>query len=183
MKLRTLHAVAGSGTPAALLAAVTAFAVAACGGGSNNNGSRQTPMVGALAATTVNQDTKTGPITFTVSDDQSVDNLVISGSTSDASIVSAYGISFAGTGASRTVTITPEEGASGMVNVGVIARDAQGATGSNTLALTVTAVNRSITSYTNSTFALGQNDPPAQVSGFTFTQDADAVMTFDPLLQ
>ena len=182
MKLRTLHAVAGSGTPAALLAAVTAFAVAACGGGGYNNGTRA-PVVGALAATTVNQDTKTGPITFTVSDDQSVDNLVISGSTSDASIVSSYGISFAGTGASRTVTITPEEGASGMVNVSVLARDAQGATGSNTLALTVTAVNQSITSYTNSTFALGQNDPPAQVSGFTFTQDADAVMTFDPLLQ
>jgi len=181
MKLRTLHAVAGRVTPAALLAAVTALAVAACGGGSNNNGT--TPTVGALAATTVNQDTKTGPITFTVSDDQSVDNLVISATTSDASIVSSYGISFAGTGASRTVTITPEEGASGMVNVGILARDAQGATGSNTLALTVTAVNQSILSYTNSTFALGPNDPPAQVSGFTFTQDADAVTTFDPLLQ
>ena len=70
-----------------------------------------------------------------------------------------------------------------MVNVSVVARDAQGAIGGSTLALTVTAVNQSIASYTNSTFALGQNDPPAQVSGFTFTQDADAATTFDPLLQ
>ena len=167
MKLRTLHAVA-----------VTAFAVAACGGGSGS-----TPTVGALGNTTVNQDTKAGPITFTVSDAQSVDNLVLSGSTSDASIVSLYGISFAGTGASRTVTITPEEGATGMVNVKVSARNAQGATGRNTLALNFTAVTRSIASYTNSTFALGEDDPPAQVSGFTFTQDADADTTFASLVQ
>ena len=181
MRLNTTRAIG------VLTLAVMAIAVTACGGGSSNSGSSlpvdQTPTVSSLPATTVNQDTAAGPITFTVGDDQSVNDLVLTSSTSDATIVSKAGISFAGTGASRTITITPEEDATGMVNVGVLARDVQGATGSATLALSVVAVTKSIASYTNSTFALGANDPPAQVSGFTFTQDADANTTFDPLLQ
>jgi hypothetical protein len=47
----------------------------------------------------------------------------------------------------------------------------------------VNAVSQSILSYTNTTFGQGENDMPAQVSGFTFVQDADADNTFDPLLQ
>lgn len=180
--------VAGTRMPAVVALAVTALAVAACGGSNSGSGStpapqNAAPVVSGLTTQTINQDTPTAAIPFTVSDDGGVGALVLSATSSDPSIVLLDGITLAGTGANRTLMVTPVEDATGMVNVQVQARDAQGQTGTSTLALTVAAVTQSFTSYTNSTFALDGAQPPAQVSGFTFTQDADAETTFDPLLQ
>jgi hypothetical protein len=173
-------------TPLALLA--TAAAVTACGGGGGGSGAAPTPqntapVLSPIAAQTVNQDTPTPALAFTVSDDRGVGSVVVSVSASDKTLLPAYGLTLGGSGANRTVTVTPAEDATGMTTVAVTAVDSQGLSATVTFPVTVTAVSRSIAMYTNSAYALMEGDTPVQVSGFTFVQDADDDATFAPLLQ
>jgi hypothetical protein len=187
MKLTT-KGIAASPMPAVLMLAVTALAVTACGGGGSGGGStpppqNASPRVSALTSQTVNQDTPTSALAFTLSDDGGPDALMLSVISSNTAIVPVDGISLSGSGANRALRAVPAEDATGSLNITVQATDAQGLIGVSSFTLTVKAVEQSIASYTNSTFAQGENDTPAQVSGFTFVQDADDDATFDPLLQ
>lgn len=167
--------------------AVTAFAVTACGGGGGGSGSAPMPQnvaptVSAFASQNLDQDTLASAA-FTVSDDGGADALTLSVSSSDPSIVSIDGITLTGSGANRTVSVLPAEDATGRVNIRINAKDAQGNVGSSILPLTVNAVTQSIASYTSATFVKDESDTPAQVSGFTFVQDADDDNTFASLVQ
>jgi hypothetical protein len=175
-------------TPLALLA--TAAAVTGCGGG--GGGSVATPMptpqnaapvVSQIAAQTINQDTPTPALAFTVSDDGGVAGVTVRVTSSDRTVLPPYGLALGGSGANRTVTVLPAEDATGTATVAVTAVDAQGLSTSVTFPVTVTAVSKSIAMYTNSAYALMEGDTPVQVSGFTFVQDADDDATFAPLLQ
>ena len=186
MKLRiSIHSpVRGVLRPAASMLVVAAL-LNACGGGGSGSGSgaNVAPSLSPIAAQTIPQDTPTSALTFTVSDDGSPDTVTITASTSDSSIIATDGVVFGGSGASRTVTITPLEDATGQVNVTLSAKDAQGLAFNRVIAVNVTAVQRSVTSFTNTSFAQMEGDTPVMVSGFTFVQDADDEKTFDPLLQ
>src|SRR4051794_32326723 len=102
------------GTPLALLA--TAAVVTGCGGSSGSGSTpapapqNTAPMLSALAAQTVNQDTSTPALAFTVSDDGGVGSVIVATSSSDASLLPAYGLVLGGSGANRTLTVTPAEG-------------------------------------------------------------------------
>jgi hypothetical protein len=177
---------AGTPLPALLLLAV-ATAVSGCGGGGSGSGPAPTPqntapVLSPLVAQTINQDTSTPALAFTVNDDGGVGSVTVSASSSDASILPSVGLALGGTGGSRTITVTPAEDATGTANVTVTATDGR-LTSSVTFAVSVRAVTQSVTAYTNSTFALMEGDTPVQVSGFTYLQDADDETTFAPLLQ
>ena len=172
------------GAPLALLA--TAAVVTGCGGGGSGSApasQNMAPILSPLVAQTVNQDASTPALAFTVSDDGGVDSVTLSVSSSDATLLPAYGLALGGTGGNRTITVTPAEDAAGSANVTVMAVDGQNKTATVTFPVTVSAVSRSIAAYTNSTFALMEGDVPVQVSGFTFVQDADDDATFASLLQ
>jgi hypothetical protein len=173
------------GAPLALLA--TAAVVSGCGGG-GGSGSAPTPQngaptVSAIPAQTINQDTSTAALAFTVGDDGGVGGLSVLLSSADSTLFPPYGLVLGGSGASRTITVTPAEGATGTANVSVTVQDAQGKITASIFAVTVKAVSQSIAMYTNTTFAQMEGDTPAQVSGITFVQDADDDATFAPLLQ
>lgn len=178
-----LHIHSRWGASCALLA--TAVLVTGCGGGSGAVSAPQNmaPILSPLLAQTVNQDTSTPALAFTVQDDGGVDSVTLSVSSSDATLLPAYGLALGGSGGTRTITVTPAEDATGSANVTVTAMDAQNKTASISFPVTVSAVSRSIAAYTNSTFALMEGDTPVQVSGFTFVQDADDDATFAGLLQ
>ena len=185
MKLRTMG-IAGPRVPAMLMLAATVLAVAGCGGGGSGSGAAPqsaAPTVSPFTSQSINQDTPTGAVPFTVSDDGGADALMLTVSSSDPSIVSVDGITLAGNGVNRTINVLPSEDATGRVNITINAKDAQGNAGFSILPLTITAVTQSITSYTNSTFAKDENDTPVQVSGFTFVQDGDDDSTFASLVQ
>jgi hypothetical protein len=172
--------------PLALLA--TAAVLTGCGGGGSGSGrppgpQNAAPVISAISAQTINQDTSTGALAFTVSDDDGVGGVSVLVSSADPKLFPSYGLALGGSGASRTVTVTPAEDATGTASVSVTAIDAKGMSTSVIFPVTVMAVSRSIASYTNSTFALMEGDTPVQVSGFTFVQDADDDATFAPLLQ
>ncbi|MCB9660636.1 MAG: tandem-95 repeat protein [Sandaracinaceae bacterium] len=82
------------------------------------------PTLGTIPDLTTDEDV---PVTgmFTVADAESVDTLTFSAVSSDPSILSSAGITFSPTGTDRTITITPEPDASGVVQVTVLVTDGE----------------------------------------------------------
>ena len=125
--------------PLALLA--TAATVAGCGGGGGSGSApaptpqNTAPVLSAIAAQTINQDTSTPALAFTVSDDGGLGAVIVSVSSSDKTLIPSYGLALGGSGANRTVTVVPAEDATGTANVSVTAVDARGLSTSVTFPL------------------------------------------------
>jgi hypothetical protein len=174
-----------SAAPVLVVLSVAAL-IGGCGGGgsrSGNPGSQNAaPTLSAVPAQTIDQDTSTAALPFTVADDGGINGVTLAVSSNDPAIVAQSGIVLGGSGANRTITITPLEDATGQVTVGVTATDAQGLPSLLNIAVNVRAVQRSFASYITTNYAQMENDTPVPVSGITFVQDAGDT-TFDPLLQ
>ncbi len=97
------------------------------------------PAISRPADQTIAQDTATGAITFTVGDvESSAGNLTVAGSSSNTTLLPSSGIRFGGTGANRTVALTPISGQHGSATVTLTVSDGS-LTASTSFALTVTA--------------------------------------------
>jgi hypothetical protein len=98
------------------------------------------PTITAITNRTINMNTSTGPIAFTVGDDITpAGSLVLDRACSNTNLVPTNNIVFGGGGASRTVTVTPATGQSGTAIITVSVADASGARGFATFTLTVIA--------------------------------------------
>jgi hypothetical protein len=97
------------------------------------------PTISDIAAQTINQGSDTGAIAFTVGDAQTAPgSLIVSGSSSNTTLVPNANIVFGGSGASRTVTVTPASGQSGTATITVTVSDGS-LSASDTFVLTVNA--------------------------------------------
>ena len=82
------------------------------------------PTISAIADQSAAADTVVGPLAFTVSDiDNTAASLTLSGTSSNQGVVANAGIEFGGSGANRTVTITPVPGQSGQTTITVMVSD------------------------------------------------------------
>jgi hypothetical protein len=100
------------------------------------------PTITDIANQTINEDGNTGTLSFTVSDaETAAGSLTLSGSSSNTTLVPNANISFNGSGANRTVTVTPAANQSGTATITVTVTDANSVTASDTFTLTVNAVN------------------------------------------
>lgn len=98
------------------------------------------PTISSIAAQTTQRGVATAPIAFTIGDDKTpVANLTVTRQSDNSTLAPVSGIVVSGTGASRTVTITPAAGQVGTANITLTVTDAGGKTASTTFALTVTA--------------------------------------------
>ena len=96
------------------------------------------PTISDIGNQTINQDTSTGPLAFTVGDvETSAAALGITGSSSNATLVPPSGIVFGGSGANRTVTVTPAPGQAGTASITVTVTDGDRLTASDAFLLTV----------------------------------------------
>jgi hypothetical protein len=101
----------------------------------------QAPTITAIADQTTNEDTATGAIGFTVNDaETAAASLTMSGSSSNPTLVPTANLAFGGSGASRTVTVTPAANQSGTTTITVTVSDGT-LTATRAFVLTVTAVN------------------------------------------
>ncbi len=97
------------------------------------------PTISNIPDQTISPDTSTGPIAFTVGDTETAaGSLTVTGTSNNAGLVPNGNIVFGGSGAARTVTITPAAGQSGTATITVTVSDGA-LTASDTLLLTVTA--------------------------------------------
>jgi VCBS repeat-containing protein len=105
------------------------------------NAVNDAPTVSDIANQTINQDTSAGPLNFTVNDlETAAAILTVNGSSSNPTLVPNANITFGGSGATRTVTVTPATGVTGTAIISVSVNDGA-LTASDTFTLTVNAVN------------------------------------------
>jgi hypothetical protein len=96
------------------------------------------PTITAIPAQTVVVGNSTAAVPFTIGDlETAATSLTVSAASDNATLVKTAGIVFGGTGANRTVTVTPVAGQTGSANITVTVTDGASATASRTFALTV----------------------------------------------
>jgi hypothetical protein len=100
------------------------------------------PTISTISDQTTLEDTATGAIAFTVGDvETAAGSLTVTASSSDLGVVAVGGIALGGSGASRTITLSPVANASGTSTVTVTVTDAGGASATNSFVLIVTPVS------------------------------------------
>lgn len=96
------------------------------------------PTISGITNRTINANTATGPIPFTIGDDlTAVGSLTLSQASSNTNLVPLSNIVFGGSGANRTVTVTPLANHAGTTTITIIVTDGKGARGFATFDLTV----------------------------------------------
>ena len=105
------------------------------------NANNDPPTITNINDQTTPENTPTGAIAFTIADaDNPVAALTVTGTSSNAALIPDANIVFGGSGANRTVTLTPVSGASGTSTITITVSDGT-ATGSTTFQLNVNDVN------------------------------------------
>jgi len=106
------------------------------------NAQNDLPTITAIADLAINEDANTGAIAFTVGDvETAVASLTLSAASSNLTLVPVANIVFGGSGASRTVTVTPVANQFGVANITVTVTDANSGTANEAFLLTVNALN------------------------------------------
>jgi hypothetical protein len=169
------------------LLAATTLVVAACSSNNDRKPSpdsgNQAPVVAAIADQSVDQDTAVGPIQITVSDKETdAGSLTVVAAADNSTVFPKDGVVLSGSGATRTLTLTPFEAATGVTTIALLVTDASNASATRTFKVTVNAKAASVKAVARSTFAKGESDDATVVNGFTFAQDADDPATFEALI-
>ena len=124
------------------------------------------PTISDVTHLTIVEDATAGPLNFTIGDaETNPASLVVSASSSNNTLVPNGNITVAGTGANRSVTLTPAQHQSGTTTITVTVNDSV-QQASDTFVLTVTAVNDppTITSIADQTLALNSSSAPLPFS-------------------
>ncbi len=116
------------------------------------------PTISDIADRAIDANSNTGAVAFTIGDADGLTGLAVSGISSNSTLVPNANIVFAGTGASRTVTVTPAANQSGTATITVTVTDGAGLASSDSFLLTVKPVGYVLVNV--------KNLPPA--AGVTF---------------
>jgi hypothetical protein len=168
----------------ALVLAVTTLVVTAC---SSNGGDGYTPpppppppqntapTVMAIADRDADQDTAVS-VDFGVSDAQTTDaaRLAVTAKVDGTALFPEDGVELSGTGATRTLKLTPLERQTGSAMITITAADPEGLTTTRTFRVTVNAKSASGWAAMQSTLAKSENEAATQLNGFTHAQDASS---------
>jgi hypothetical protein len=100
------------------------------------------PTISGLPSITINEDTATGPLSFTVGDVETASgSLSVTATSSNAGLVPSGNIVPGGSGADRTITITPLPDQFGTTTITLTVNDGNGGATNTSFLLTVAAVN------------------------------------------
>lgn len=100
------------------------------------------PTVGNVANQTINEDANTGNLAFSISDiEDAANSLVITTESSNPTVAGPSNITLGGTGANRTIRVTPIANAWGITTITIRVRDTAGREVMDTFDLTVNPVN------------------------------------------
>jgi hypothetical protein len=155
------------------LAVALAAGLSACGGG-DGPGGNAAPAISGFADTSLDQDTSSAPIRFTVQDAETPpDALTISVESSDPGLVAPAGLVLSGSGSNRNLVVTPEPEATGTTTVTVRVRDTAGRETVRSAQVSVNPVLVAFSGLADGAFGLAETDEPKAVRGFTVTADVD----------
>ncbi len=105
------------------------------------NAVNDTPTISSIVAQTINEDAATSALAFTVSDTETAAaSLVVTGTSSSTALVPNANILLGGSGANRTVTVTPLADQSGTTTISLTVSDGT-LTATTAFVVTVNAIN------------------------------------------
>jgi hypothetical protein len=100
------------------------------------------PTLTEIPDRSITQNSSTGPLAFRIGDVETpLANLVLSGTSSNPTLVPNSAIVFGGSGSNRTVTVTPSQNQNGSTLITITLRDSNGGTASEAFTLGVTPPN------------------------------------------
>jgi hypothetical protein len=141
------------------------------------------PVISGITDKISDQDMTLGPIEFGIADAESdVSTLKVAAAADGSALFPADGVVVSGSGATRSLTLTPFEATTGTATIAVLVSDPDGASTTRTFNVTVRARSASMRDVALDTFAKAEADPQTAVNGLTFDQDADDPALFAPLL-
>ncbi|KGJ91169.1 Ig-like domain-containing protein [Colwellia psychrerythraea] len=106
------------------------------------NSVNDVPTIANITNRSINEDSNTGYIPFSIGDIETpTSSLVLSVTSSKTSLIATSGISFGGSGANRTVKVTPLANQYGSATITVTVRDAHAGIKSDAFVVTVKSVN------------------------------------------
>ena len=128
------------------------------------------PTISNISDQTANQNTPTGAISFTVGDaETAAGSLTVTSSSSNQTLVPDANINVGGTGANRTVQVTPAANQSGSTTITIRVSDAA-----------VAATDTFVLTVSDTTFAIASTDP--QGGGVNFAVNGEIQVDFgEPL--
>ncbi len=104
------------------------------------------PTISAIADQEIDEDISTAPLEFAIADvETAADTLSLAAISSNPAIVPETGIVLSGSGANRTVTVTPAANQHGSAIIALVVTDAGGASATNSFSVVVSPVNDSPT--------------------------------------
>ncbi len=96
------------------------------------------PSISSIARQIIATNTSTAPIPFTIGDDTTAaDDLVLTATSFDTSLIPVANIVFGGSGSNRTVTITPTTDKAGFSTITIVVSDGGGLKATNSFTVTV----------------------------------------------
>lgn len=159
----------------ALLAATT-LVVAACSGGKGRYvppaaPQNAAPTIAAIADRSADQDTNVSVEVAVADAETPVAQLTVTAKADAGTLFPADGVVLGGSGATRTLTLTPLEAQTGAATITISAIDAQGLTTTRAFKVTVNAKTASAWATLQSVYQKGEKDSAVALNGFTYTQD------------
>jgi hypothetical protein len=125
------------------------------------------PTISNIADQSIFMNSSTGPIAFTISDER-LGTVTLSGTSTNTTLVPNANIVFGGTGANRTVTVTPALNQVGSATITVTVTDATGGSTSDSFGLTVIPVNYVFTGFLSPLVTAGTVQTPSISGLFNF---------------
>ncbi|MFC0214027.1 tandem-95 repeat protein [Paenibacillus chartarius] len=117
------------------------------------------PTISSIAAQSMDEDTATGSILFTVADvETAAGSLSVTAASDNQTLAPDANLVLGGGGTNRTLTVTPAANQSGTANITVTVTDANSGTATKTFVLTVNAVNDAPAA-ANGTLAVTEDTP------------------------
>ncbi len=149
--------------------------VAGCGsGGPDPDQQNAPPSLRSLGDQAIPANQSTQSMDFVIADDRTpAEGLIVSAMSGNPDLIPAGGIDLGGTGASRSLVISPTADETGIADVTVTVTDEADLQTSQTIAITVLPQSKGISEFTRMSFADGDAGDPALVNAVAFTQDAD----------
>jgi hypothetical protein len=145
------------------------------------NAISDTPTISAIGAITTDEDRATGAIAFVINDAETTPgDLVVTASSSNQTLLPNANITLTGSGADRSVSITPAAQQSGSAVVTVTVADGDGESVSESFNLTVNAINDDPTISTIADLSMDEDQDPISIAftiGDVETATADLYVT------
>lgn len=142
------------------------------GGGVGQVPANQAPTISSIADQVVVANAVSDPIPFNVSDDQ-LSALSLSITSDRQDVVPNANLSVVGSGAARSIVVTPVSDTVGDALITIIASDPSGLSASSAFFVTVDAEQRSMQQFAREEFATEADDEPSLINAVDFLQDAE----------